>query len=81
MAACRAAGLDCYLGVVSDAADARRLAAWRPTALVMAGQTLTSRHFERLGRPEGWRFTKVKVKPDPGERGADGLALRGRGSA
>ena len=36
VAACRDAGLDCYLGVVPDAAEARRLAAWRPTALVMA---------------------------------------------
>jgi glycerophosphoryl diester phosphodiesterase len=35
VAACRAAGLACYLGVVGNAADARRLAAWRPTALVM----------------------------------------------
>jgi glycerophosphoryl diester phosphodiesterase len=35
VAACRDAGLDCYLGVVPDAADARRFAAWRPTALVM----------------------------------------------
>jgi glycerophosphoryl diester phosphodiesterase len=34
--ACRDAGLDCYLGVVPDAAEARRLAAWRPTALVIA---------------------------------------------
>ena len=33
--ACRAAGLECYLGVVASAADARRLAAWLPTALVM----------------------------------------------
>ena len=33
--ACRDAGLDCYVGVVPDAAEARRLAAWRPTALVM----------------------------------------------
>jgi glycerophosphoryl diester phosphodiesterase len=32
---CRAAGLGCYLGVVRDAAEARRLAAWRPDALVM----------------------------------------------
>jgi glycerophosphoryl diester phosphodiesterase len=35
VAACRDAGLNCYLGVVPDAAEARRLAAWRPTALVM----------------------------------------------
>jgi glycerophosphoryl diester phosphodiesterase len=35
VAACRAAGLECYLGVVTDAAAARRLAAWRPSALVM----------------------------------------------
>jgi glycerophosphoryl diester phosphodiesterase len=35
VAACRAAGLECYVGVVPDAADARRLAAWHPTALVM----------------------------------------------
>jgi glycerophosphoryl diester phosphodiesterase len=32
---CRAAGLDAYLGVIDDAAEARRLAGWRPTALVM----------------------------------------------
>jgi glycerophosphoryl diester phosphodiesterase len=36
VAACRESGLDCYVGVASDAAEARRLAAWRPTALVMA---------------------------------------------
>jgi hypothetical protein len=35
VAACRAAGLECYLGVLTDAAAARRLAAWRPSALVM----------------------------------------------
>jgi glycerophosphoryl diester phosphodiesterase len=35
VAACRAAGLECYLGVVTDAAAARRLAAWQPSALVM----------------------------------------------
>jgi glycerophosphoryl diester phosphodiesterase len=35
VAACRDVGLDCYLGVVPDAAEARRLAAFRPTALVM----------------------------------------------
>ncbi len=35
VAACRDVGLDCYLGVVPDAAEALRLAAWRPTALVM----------------------------------------------
>ncbi|HWC01263.1 MAG TPA: glycerophosphodiester phosphodiesterase family protein [Methylomirabilota bacterium] len=35
VAACRAAGLECYLGVVTGAAEARRLAAWLPTALVM----------------------------------------------
>ena len=35
VAACRDAGLDCYLGVVPDANEARRLAAFRPTALVM----------------------------------------------
>jgi glycerophosphoryl diester phosphodiesterase len=33
--ACRAAGLECYVGVVREAEEARRLAAWRPTALVM----------------------------------------------
>ena len=33
--ACRDAGLECYLSGVAGAADARRLAAWRPTALVM----------------------------------------------
>ena len=33
--ACRAAGLECYVGVATDAADARRLAAWQPTALVV----------------------------------------------
>jgi glycerophosphoryl diester phosphodiesterase len=35
VASCRDAGLDCYLGVVSDADEARRLAAWRPTELVL----------------------------------------------
>jgi glycerophosphoryl diester phosphodiesterase len=35
VATCRDQALDCYLGVVPDAAEARRLAAWRPTALVM----------------------------------------------
>ena len=35
VAACRAAGLECYLGVVTDAEDARRLAAWQPSALVV----------------------------------------------
>lgn len=35
VAACLAAGLECYLGVVTGAAEARHLAAWRPTALVM----------------------------------------------
>jgi glycerophosphoryl diester phosphodiesterase len=35
VAACRAAGLECYVGVVPGAAEARRLAAWLPTALVM----------------------------------------------
>jgi len=35
VAACRAAGLECYLGVVTDAEHARRLAAWQPTALVI----------------------------------------------
>jgi glycerophosphoryl diester phosphodiesterase len=34
VAACHAAGLESYLGVAADAADARRLAAWLPTALV-----------------------------------------------
>jgi glycerophosphoryl diester phosphodiesterase len=33
---CREAGLECYLGVVPGAAEARRLAAWEPTGLVMA---------------------------------------------
>ena len=33
--ACRDAGLDCYVGVVPDAAEARRLAAFRPTALIL----------------------------------------------
>lgn len=33
--ACHEAGLECYLAGVTEAADARRLAAWRPTALVM----------------------------------------------
>jgi glycerophosphoryl diester phosphodiesterase len=35
VAACRTTGLECYLGVVPDAAEARRLTAWRPTGLVM----------------------------------------------
>ena len=35
VAACRAAGLECYVGVAADADEARRLAAWQPTALVM----------------------------------------------
>jgi glycerophosphoryl diester phosphodiesterase len=35
VAACRAAGLESYAGVVADAAEARRLAPWQPTALVM----------------------------------------------
>jgi glycerophosphoryl diester phosphodiesterase len=34
--ACRAAGLQAYVGVVADAESARRLAAWQPAALVMA---------------------------------------------
>jgi glycerophosphoryl diester phosphodiesterase len=33
---CRAAGLECYLGVVPGAAEARRLAAWQPTGLILA---------------------------------------------
>jgi glycerophosphoryl diester phosphodiesterase len=35
VALCRAAELDTYLGVLDDAASARRVAAWGPTALVM----------------------------------------------
>jgi glycerophosphoryl diester phosphodiesterase len=35
VASCRDARLECYLGVVTGEADARRLAAWQPTALVM----------------------------------------------
>jgi glycerophosphoryl diester phosphodiesterase len=35
VAACRAAGLECYVGVATDAEDARRLTGWQPTALVM----------------------------------------------
>jgi glycerophosphoryl diester phosphodiesterase len=35
VAGCHEAGLECYLAVVTGAADARRLVAWRPTALVM----------------------------------------------
>ena len=35
VAACRDVGLDCYVGVARDADEARRLAAWRPTALVL----------------------------------------------
>ena len=35
VAQCREAGLEAYLGVIDDAVDARRVAAWRPTALVM----------------------------------------------
>jgi glycerophosphoryl diester phosphodiesterase len=47
VAACRAAGLECYVGVVTDAAEARRLAAWRPTALVMgSGLDFDFRAFE-----------------------------------
>jgi glycerophosphoryl diester phosphodiesterase len=38
VAACRAAGLECYLGVVPGVAEARRLAAWSPTALVMRAE-------------------------------------------
>ncbi len=34
--ACRAAGLDCYVGVLADAAAAARVARWRPAALVVA---------------------------------------------
>jgi glycerophosphoryl diester phosphodiesterase len=33
--ACLAAGLACYVGVATGAAEARRLAAWNPTALVL----------------------------------------------
>jgi glycerophosphoryl diester phosphodiesterase len=36
VAAVRDAGLECYLTGVADAVDARRLAPWRPSALVMA---------------------------------------------
>jgi glycerophosphoryl diester phosphodiesterase len=35
VARCRAAGLACYLGVVRDRAEARRLAAWGASALVV----------------------------------------------
>jgi len=35
VAAVKDAGLECYLTGVADAADARRVAPWRPTALVM----------------------------------------------
>ncbi len=35
VAAVRDAGLECYLTGVTDAADARRVAPWRPAALVM----------------------------------------------
>jgi glycerophosphoryl diester phosphodiesterase len=35
VALCRAAGLDTYLGVIDDAVDARRVAGWGLTALVM----------------------------------------------
>jgi glycerophosphoryl diester phosphodiesterase len=35
VSASRAAGLACYVGVVGNAEEARRLAPWRPTALVM----------------------------------------------
>jgi glycerophosphoryl diester phosphodiesterase len=35
VAACRAVGLETYLGVIDSAAEARRVAAWGPTALVM----------------------------------------------
>jgi glycerophosphoryl diester phosphodiesterase len=35
VAACREAGLECYLRGVAGAGEARRLAAWLPTALVM----------------------------------------------
>ena len=35
VACCREAGLECYLTGVAGALDARPLAAWRPTALVM----------------------------------------------
>ena len=38
VAACRAAGLEAYLGVIDSAADARRVAAWRPTALVVRAE-------------------------------------------
>jgi glycerophosphoryl diester phosphodiesterase len=37
---CGAAGLEVYLGVIDTAADARRLAGWRPTALVMRSDFL-----------------------------------------
>jgi glycerophosphoryl diester phosphodiesterase len=35
VALCRTAGLEVYLGVIDTAAEARRLAGWRPTALVV----------------------------------------------
>jgi glycerophosphoryl diester phosphodiesterase len=35
VARCRAAGLEAYLGVIDDAVDGRRVAAWQPAALVM----------------------------------------------
>jgi hypothetical protein len=35
VAAVKDAGLECYLTGVADAEDARRVAPWRPTALVM----------------------------------------------
>ena len=35
VAQCRAAGLEVYLGVIDAAVEARRLAGWGPTALVM----------------------------------------------
>lgn len=35
VSACRAANLECYVGVAKNAEEARRLAAWHPTALVM----------------------------------------------
>ena len=35
VARCRVAGLETYLGVIDDAVEGRRAAAWQPTALVM----------------------------------------------
>jgi glycerophosphoryl diester phosphodiesterase len=35
VAACRQAGLECYVGGLRDAAETRRVAAWHPTAVVV----------------------------------------------